>query len=133
MVLSYTPWESQVCPNLQDRKVLLVGDPKEKVLEVAAAYGLKKAIHYSDYAVQNPSVNPFRAAMESGTSHTAVANATKAPLGKKTQSQMTLAEAAEREAEDPFRCRARHVRPLSLVRGDTGLRRRAVLADAAEA
>ena len=102
MVLSYTPWESQLCPNLQDRKVLLVGDPKEKVLEVAAAYGLKKAIHYSDYAVQNPSVNPFRAAMESGTSHTAVANATKAPLGKKTQSQMTLAEAAEREAEDPF-------------------------------
>lgn len=102
MVLSYTPWESQLCPDLADKKVLLVGDPKAKVLEVAASYGLKKAVHYSDYAVQNPTVNPFRAAMEAGTSHTAVANATKSPLGKRTQSQMTLSEAAEKECKDPF-------------------------------
>ena len=74
MVLSYTPWESQLAPDLLDKKVLLVGDPKEKVKEVALKYGLKRAVHYSDYAIMNPTVNPFRAAKEAGTSHTAVAN-----------------------------------------------------------
>ena len=62
MVLSYTPWASQLVPRLKDSRVLLVGDPKEKVLEVAAAYGLKRVTHYSDYAIQHPTVNPFRAA-----------------------------------------------------------------------
>jgi HAD superfamily hydrolase (TIGR01456 family) len=74
MVLSYTPWATALAPDLKDKKVLIVGDPKEKVKEVAKSYGLEKAIHYSDYAVQNPTVNPFRAAMEADTSHTAVAN-----------------------------------------------------------
>lgn len=103
MVLSYTPWETLLCPDLRDKKVLLVGDPREKVLEVAASYGLQKAIHYSDYAVEHPTVNPFRAAMEAGTSHTAVANASKAPIAAKTSSYYVFSEAAEKEAEDPFR------------------------------
>lgn len=34
MVLSYTPWESQLCPELLDKRVLLIGDPKEKVRAV---------------------------------------------------------------------------------------------------
>lgn len=76
MVLSYTPWESALAPQLKDKRVLIVGDPREKVIEVAKSYGLAKAIHYSDYAIENPTVNPFRAAMEAGTSHTAVANKT---------------------------------------------------------
>ena len=76
MVLSYTPWESQLVPELVDKRVLLVGDPAEKVKEVAATYGLKYAVHYSDYAKTHSTVNPFRVAREGGTSHTAVANAT---------------------------------------------------------
>jgi hypothetical protein len=76
MVLSYTPWESQLVPELVDKRVLLVGDPAEKVKEVAATYGLKCAVHYSDYAKTHSTVNPFRVAREGGTSHTAVANAT---------------------------------------------------------
>jgi len=74
MVLSYTPWESQLVPDLAEKRVLLVGDPSEKTKEVAASYGLKHVTHYSDYARAHPSVNPFRAAQQSGTSHTAVAN-----------------------------------------------------------
>lgn len=76
MILSYTPWESQLVPDLVDKRVLLVGDPAEKVKEVAASYGLKHAIHYSDYAKTHSSINPFRVAREAGTSHTAVANTT---------------------------------------------------------
>jgi len=103
MVLSYTPWETQLVPDLADKKVLLVGDPKDKVLEVARTYGLKHAVHYSDYAIQHPTVNPFRQAMEAGTSHTAVANATKASGGMKmTSSQKSFAEMAAAEAESPF-------------------------------
>jgi len=76
MVLSYTPWESLLAPELADKRVLLVGDPAEKTKEVAASYGLKHVTHYSDYARTHPSVNPFRAAQQAGTSHTAVANST---------------------------------------------------------
>ena len=76
MVLSYTPWESQLCPGLVDKRVLLVGDPREKVVEVAERYGLTRAVHYSDYAKMHPTINAFRQARESGRSHTAVANAT---------------------------------------------------------
>ena len=47
-----------------------------QVLEVARGYGLTRATHYSDYARSHPTVNPFRAAKEAGTSHTAVANPT---------------------------------------------------------
>jgi len=73
MVLSYTPWQTMLAPNLKDSRVLLIGDPKPKVLEVAHNYGLKHAVHYSDYAVTHYNINPFRAAKEGGTSHTAVA------------------------------------------------------------
>jgi HAD superfamily hydrolase (TIGR01456 family) len=74
MVLSYTPWATALAPDLADKRVMIVGDPKEKVKYVAQSYGLSKAVHYSDYAVEYPTVNPFRAAQEAGTSHTAVAN-----------------------------------------------------------
>jgi len=76
MVLSYTPWQSMLAPQLADSAVLLIGDPKEKVLEVAHNYGLKYAVHYSDYAIRHDKINPFRAAKEGGRSHTAVANST---------------------------------------------------------
>ena len=76
MVLSYTPWHTQLAPELADKRVMLVGDPKEKVLNVAAQYGLKHVTHYTDYAITHKHVNPFRAAKESGKSHTAVDNAT---------------------------------------------------------
>ena len=75
MVLSYTPWESQLCPGLVDKRVLLVGDPRDKVVEVAERYGLTRAVHYSDYAKMHPTINAFRQAREAGRSHTAVANA----------------------------------------------------------
>ena len=76
MVLSYTPWHTMLAPSLADSAVLLIGDPKEKVLEVAHNYGLKHAVHYSDYAVRHYKINPFRGAKEGGRSHTAVANST---------------------------------------------------------
>ena len=74
MVLSYTPWASTIAKTYADKRVMIVSDPRDKVMAVAEKYGLKKAVHYSDYAIQHPSVNPFRAAQESGRSHTAVAN-----------------------------------------------------------
>ena len=70
MVLSYTPWQTMLAPGLKDAAVLLIGDPKEKVLEVAHKYGLKHAVHYSDYAVRHYKINPFRGAKEGGRSHT---------------------------------------------------------------
>ena len=73
MVLSYTPWKTMLAPGLADSRVLLIGDPREKVLEVAHGYGLKYATHYQDYAIKNDTINPFRAAKSGGTSHTAVA------------------------------------------------------------
>ena len=94
MILSYTPWESQLVPGLVDKRVLLVGDPAEKVKEVAATYGLKHAVHYSDYAKAHPSINPFRVAREAGTSHTAVANTTVVKTAAKP--------AAKDDAEEPF-------------------------------
>jgi len=94
MILSYTPWESQLVPGLVDKRVLLVGDPAEKVKEVAATYGLKHAVHYSDYARAHPSINPFRVAREAGTSHTAVANTTVVKTAAKP--------ATKDDAEEPF-------------------------------
>ena len=74
MVLSYTPWESTICKQYANKKVMIVSDPRDKVMAVAAKYGLTKAVHYQDYAISHPSVNPFRAAKQTGASHTAVAN-----------------------------------------------------------
>ncbi len=73
MILSYTPWDELLAPKLVDKRVLIVGDPRERVLEVAASYGLKRAVHYQDYARKHSTLNPFRQAKEDGTSHTAVA------------------------------------------------------------
>ena len=73
MILSYTPWKTMLAPEMTEQRVLLIGDPREKVLEVAHSYGLKYATHYQDYAIENDSINPFRAAKSGGTSHTAVA------------------------------------------------------------
>ena len=73
MVLSYTPWKTMLANGLADSRVLLIGDPREKVLEVANNYGFKYATHYQDYAIKHDTINPFRAAKAGGTSHTAVA------------------------------------------------------------
>lgn len=84
MVVSYTPWHTMLAPGLTDARVLLIGDPRDKVLEVARNYGLKHAVHYSDYAITHYNINPFRAAKDGGRSHTAVANASsevKSPRG----------------------------------------------------
>jgi len=101
--LRYTPW-SECLPELKQAGVLVVGDPKEKVLAVAEAYGcvvslpslsirfrrsrrataslllrrFANAVHVSDYAARHPTLNPFAAARADGTSHTAVANKTMA-------------------------------------------------------
>jgi HAD superfamily hydrolase (TIGR01456 family) len=72
MVLSYTPWKTMLAPSLAGGRVLLIGDPRAKVLEVAKNYGIN-ATHYQDYAIENDTVNPFRLAKQGGTSHTAVA------------------------------------------------------------
>lgn len=94
MILSYTPWETQLVPGLVDKRVLLVGDPADKVKNVAATYGLKHAVHYSDYARAHPSINPFALARESGTSHTAVANTTVVKAATQP--------ASKGNAEEPF-------------------------------
>ena len=94
MILSYTPWETQLVPGLVDKRVLLVGDPADKVRDVAATYGLKHAVHYSDYARAHPSINPFALARESGTSHTAVANTTVVKAAAQP--------ASKDNAEEPF-------------------------------
>ena len=102
MVLSYTPWKTLLCEGLADSRVLLIGDPREKVLEVAHNYGLKHATHYQDYAIKNDTINPFRAAKAGGTSHTAVAVAS----GKETFSGKekvgTPGRTASPAVEEPF-------------------------------
>ena len=70
MVLSYTPWKTMLAPGLDGGRVLLIGDPREKVLEVAKNYGIN-ATHYQDYAIEHDTINPFRAAKMAGTSPTA--------------------------------------------------------------
>lgn len=94
MVLSYTPWESALAPTYANKRVLLIGDPKDKVKNVAATYGLKNAVHYSDYAITHASVNPFRAAKDSGHSHTAVDN--------KSAARKSAAPASNDGTEEPF-------------------------------
>lgn len=70
MILSYTPMgESK---HFQKQKVMLVGDPKDKVEAVARSYGWSFE-HVTTYCGANPTVDPFAAAR--GQSHTAVANA----------------------------------------------------------
>ena len=53
MVLSYTPWHTLLAPELKDKRVLLVGDPREKTKAVAAGYGMKHVTHYTDYATEH--------------------------------------------------------------------------------
>jgi len=102
MVLSYTPWKTMLSPELADQRVLLIGDPREKVLEVAHNYGLKHATHYQDYAITNDTINPFRAAKDKGTSHTAVAVASgkQAFSGKASASAASTGDAKGKEV--PF-------------------------------
>lgn len=101
MVLSYTPWKTMLADGLADQRVLLIGDPREKVLEVAHNYGFKYATHYQDYAIKNDTLNPFRAAKQGGTSHTAVAVASGKDgfSGKAKASPMGRTSPA---AEEPF-------------------------------
>lgn len=100
MVLSYTPWKTMLAPGLDGGRVLLIGDPREKVLEVAKNYGIN-ATHYQDYAIEHDTINPFRAAKMAGTSHTAVAVASAKPTftGKDTPSRRASKDSSE---EVPF-------------------------------
>jgi HAD superfamily hydrolase (TIGR01450 family) len=69
MILSYTPMGE--AEQFKEQKVLLVGDPREKVETVARSYGWN-FVHVTSYCGANPTVDPFAAAR--GQSHTAVAN-----------------------------------------------------------
>ena len=71
MILSYSPWKRALGAELANRRVLLVGDPYDKVTQVAESYGLRRAVHYQDYARRHSTLNPFRQAKEDGGSHTA--------------------------------------------------------------
>ena len=58
MILSYTPMgESK---HFQKQKVMLVGDPKDKVEAVARSYGWSFE-HVTTYCGANPAVDPFAA------------------------------------------------------------------------
>ena len=81
MILSYSPWARGLAPALARRRVLLVGDPRERVLEVAASYGLERAVHYRDFVDAHPTLNPFPRTGQN--SHTAVANAAAPPSPRK--------------------------------------------------
>ncbi len=62
MVLCYTPLgESEW---FKDRRLLLIGDPAEKVKDVARGYGWLRAVHVSDYITSHPTVDPFGAAKQ---------------------------------------------------------------------
>jgi len=102
MVLSYTPWKTMLANDLADSRVLLIGDPREKVLEVAHSYGLTYATHYQDYAIKNDTINPFRAAKAGGTSHTAVAVASAKESFSGKAKAGTPGRAASPAAEVPF-------------------------------
>jgi len=65
--------------------------PRAQVLNVAESYGLKNVTHYEDYATMHATINPFRQAQKSGTSHTAVANSSVASLAS-----------ADVQDKDPF-------------------------------
>ena len=69
MILSYTPMGE--AEEFKTQKVLLVGDPKEKVEAVARSYGWN-FMHVTSYCSKYPTVDPFASAR--GQSHTAVAN-----------------------------------------------------------
>jgi len=59
MILSYTPWESMLAGQYANQRVMVISDPRDKVMEVARKYGLTKAEHYSDYAVKHGTVTNF--------------------------------------------------------------------------
>ena len=102
MVLSYTPWKTMLAPGLENGRVLLVGDPREKVLEVARNYGINST-HYQDYAIENDTINPFRAAKSGGTSHTAVAVASAKPtFSGKEAPHSPRASSSAKGPEEPF-------------------------------
>ena len=94
MILSYSPWARGLAPALARRRVLLVGDPRERVLEVAASYGLERAVHYRDFVDAHPTLNPFPRTGQN--SHTAVANAAAPPSPRKA------AAGAADGGDDPF-------------------------------
>ena len=59
MVLSYSPWRLDLA-ELVDKPVLVVGDPAERVMDVARHYGFTKAMHISEYDARHPLMNPFK-------------------------------------------------------------------------
>jgi len=57
MILSYTPMGED--PSFRDKRILLIGDPKEKVKAVARGYGWTNATHVDDYGLLFKTADPF--------------------------------------------------------------------------
>ena len=68
MILSYSPFQSDLGEDLKASPVLVVGDPAAKVMAVAASYGFRRAMHVSAYATANPTMNPFKTYPSSSSS-----------------------------------------------------------------
>ncbi|KAJ1454866.1 HAD-like domain-containing protein [Pelagophyceae sp. CCMP2097] len=74
VILSYSPWRATLAPTYANQRVLVVGDPHGDVVQLAADFGLTKAVHYMDYVAMHPTLDPFGQAEAQHRSHTAVAN-----------------------------------------------------------
>lgn len=59
MILSYSPWNTDLA-HYKDKPILVVGDPKARVMNVAAHYGFSRAIHITDYDDAHPLMDPFK-------------------------------------------------------------------------
>lgn len=64
MILSYTPMGEDL--SFKKKRVLLVGDPKEKVKAAAASYGWKNAVHVSEYVKKHSTVRTTHPFITSG-------------------------------------------------------------------
>ena len=70
MILSYTPMGED--PQFREKRLLVIGDPKEKIKALCEGYGWRNFVHVSDYCEINSTVNPFAEALSTGKSHAAV-------------------------------------------------------------
>ena len=104
MILSYTPMGE--AEQFKEQKVLLVGDPREKVETVARSYGWN-FVHVTSYCGANPTVDPFAAAR--GQSHTAVANEAAPRPASPARGDFADRRAACLRAVRPGECEARQV------------------------
>ena len=60
-------------PSFRHKRILLIGDPKEKTKAVARQYGCVNCVHVSDYCANHPQVDPFAEARADGSITSAVA------------------------------------------------------------